>query len=139
MKAARNKKHKPKPLQVPVIIRFDHEHERMQKIAPHQSLDNVVNKTASVEDWHTITQRLNIGATMAKNVFKQDAIDIMLKSLESIIGVRDRFNRIEKYGCTDEEFKSIGDGLNLTDEMQKICTRRQFDAAVKFVYENAAS
>jgi hypothetical protein len=92
--------------------------------------------TADEGTWHTLVCRLDWGCFMSidhfENIEANDAIHAALNSMRSI---KDRFDRLGKWGMSGEEFVSIGAALNLVDDMQSQTTRREqeasFDAMMK--------
>jgi hypothetical protein len=137
MKPKRNKKYRQKPESVPMTIRFNSDCEMKLQLIPHQELAALIDGIGNETSWHTVTCRLNVGITMARNYFTDEAITVLALALDAIVDVRDRHTRVGKYGASSEEAKLIGAGLVLTDEMQKLCTRRQCRDAIEHVYRVA--
>lgn len=55
-------------------------------------------------------------------------------ALSAICEVGKRYKRTGKLGCTGDEFRAIGDGLNLADDPQEATTRREQREAYRWVY-----
>lgn len=130
------KKYRPKVARVlPINIRFSAIHERTLQLIPHEELEKVRHGTSDESSMHTIVARLNLGYVLAGEYFEQgQQRDVMEKALVAAKAMRERFYRTSKVGSTGDEFFAIGDGLNLTDEMQTRCSRRELDRAMRFVY-----
>lgn len=131
------KKYRPKAGRtLPINIRFGADVEHTLQFVPHAELEKVRLGTSDEASMHTIIFRINIGYTLAGEFF-EGGRDVMEKALAAVKAMRERFERTGKVGATGEEFFAIGDGLNLTDEMQKQCTRRELDKVMVFVHAYA--
>lgn len=131
------KKYRPRERVLPITIRFNTETEIQLQLLPHQYLELL--RTAEFEEhmWHAMAARMNLGNTLAYTYFEEAKrpMDLACNALRS---VWDRHGRTGKWGASGEELGRLGDGLNLTDEMQLTCTRRELDRAMEHVYEVAA-
>ena len=131
------KAHKPCAPRIPICFRFNGDDERKLQLVPHQELAKLISGDGDASSWHTLTARLNIGLVLASANFP-DAAQTMAAALNSICDVRERFQRVGKYGVSGDEARMIGAGLVLTDEMQLASTRRQMRDAIEFVYREGA-
>lgn len=118
---------------LPIMFRFNAEDERLLQLVPHQELAKMIAGDGDATSWHTITARLNIGLTLARKLFGDPETIVMAHALDSICDVRDRFQRVGKYGVSGDEAKRIGAGLVLVDDLQKNCTRRECRDAINHV------
>jgi len=139
---AANKKPKKKyrpPAQriLPINMRFDEATELKLQLIPHQYLENLRTGKSEEPEWHALAARMNLGNTLAYTYF-EDARVPMDQACLALKGVWERFERTGRWGGSGEELTRIGDGLNLTDEMQLNCTRRELDYAMEHVYQVAA-
>jgi hypothetical protein len=124
---------------VPVLFRFSEENALKLKLIPHQMLEKFRDGTAIEPDWHALASRLNLGNTLAYTHFEgQEAKTAMDEALLALRSVWDRHTRLGKWGTSGEEFRQIGLGLTLTDEMEDNCTRLELDRSMNHVYRNAA-
>lgn len=119
---------------LPITIRHNAEANTALQLVPQTELDKLRDGTADQYTVNTLAFRLNWGYVMAGEYFDTpEARTAMEEALAAIRSVKARFERTGKYGCTGEEFNQLGDGLNLTDEMQKMTTRRQQTEALQIV------
>jgi hypothetical protein len=121
---------------LPVIFRHSGGADTDLKLIPHMMLDKIIRGEGDEECWHTIVFRLNCGCAIANKSFahQPEAQDEMEKALVAICEVGKRWKRTGKFGCTGDEFRVIGDGLNLADELQEATTRREQRGAYRWVY-----
>lgn len=141
---AKNKKPKKtyRPRNVPTLpplFRFDTDTEIKLQLIPHQMLESMRNGTAVEDDWHSMAARLNLGTTLAFDEFEgQEIRDAMNAAMDALKSVWDRYKRLGKLGTTGEEWQALSLGLNLTDDMQKSCTRLELTRAMGKVFRQAA-
>jgi hypothetical protein len=138
-KAKRNKKYIPRANAIPIAFRFNSEDERTLQLVPHTELLKLKMGSGDSQAWNTIVCRLNIGMTLAHMGEQSDeAKRAMHASLEAMRSVLARNRETGKWGATGSELTAIGDGLVLTDEMQKGSTRRVLRDAMHVVFKEAA-
>lgn len=106
------------------------------QLIPHSMLAKILAGEGDAECWHTIVFRLNCANAIANKSFahQPEVQDEMEKALAAICEVGKRFKRTGKFGCTGDEFKVIGAGLNLADDLQVKTTRREQRDAYRWVY-----
>jgi hypothetical protein len=126
------------PGALPITYRFSQSNELSLQLYPHTALSKFKDGTAEEADWHALAARLNLGNTLAYTHYEGEVKEMMDKAALALRSVRQRNEKMGKWGCTGDEFNAMGDGLNLTDDMQKQCTRRQLHDAMAHVIRNAA-
>lgn len=99
---------------LPVIFRHSASADTNLKLTPHQHLSKILAGDGDEECWHTIVFRLNCGNAIANKSFahQPEAQDEMERALAAVCEVGKRYKRTGKLGCTGDEFRAIGDGLN---------------------------
>lgn len=121
---APRKKYVPKPND-PVNIRFSAEDELNFQLMPHTELLKMRNGAGTDESWDTLEMRLKWGQALAKLKGLADIQGNLAEALSKLIGVHERYSRINQYGLSGEENTAIGQGLALTDELQLSASRRE--------------
>lgn len=133
------KKHVPKRTGMPVVFRFNEEAEQRLQLAAHAELLKLRSGLADEPTWHTITCRINIGQTIAHQENHEGEVkNVMAAALAAMRSVFERYQSTGKWGTTGDELKAIGEGLVMTDELQKNSTRRTIKRALEHVYRVAA-
>lgn len=130
------KPYRPKYVEgtLPITIRHSQSADTGLQLVPHTELDKLRDGTADKYTVNTLAFRLNWGYVMAGEVFDTpEARAITERGLAAIRSVKDRFNRLGKYGANGEEFAAMGDALNITNDMQLKATRREQRDAVRLV------
>lgn len=112
--------------QLPITIRHTNASDTMLQMIPHSDLERLRDGTADDYVVNTLTFRLNWGYVMAGEYFDTpEARACTEAGLAAIRAVKERHERLGKWGCSGPEFVAMGEALNLTDEMQAQTTRRQ--------------
>ena len=135
------KKYKPKVMRdLPINIRFSKDTELKLSLIPHECLRNFKEGRQTESDWHVLASRVNLGSTLVRNHFpdNEDAVNVANLALEALLSSWDRYRRLGKVGMTGEEYNRIADAINLTDDMQAMCSRRELDEAMNQVFRDAA-
>ena len=121
---------------LPVIFRHSGGADIDLKLTPHAHLSKILAGEGDEECWHTIVFRLNCGNAIANKSYahQPEAQDEMERALAAICEVGKRYKRTGKLGCSGDEFRAIGAGLNLADDLQASTTRREQREAYRWVY-----
>lgn len=125
---------------LPINVRFNRETETKLQLIPQAALASFKAGGQQEADWHTLAARVNLGATLAHKHYEAggDAHQAMNDAMEALRTSWDRFKRLGKMGMTGDEYNRIALAINLTDEMQMQCTRRELDEAMTEVFRQAA-
>ncbi|MEC3766846.1 hypothetical protein [Cupriavidus sp. SS-3] len=145
MPASKHRKsRRPRPARtcgLPVMFRFSRNAEVDLQLIPHVELSKILDGTATEAAWHTLAFRINVGQVVASLYYadNQALRDAMDAAVMAVSAVGKRLASRGALGVTGDEFRAIGQGLNLTDDMQRACTRRQLLAATLRAERRAAA
>lgn len=130
-----------KNLPLPVVFRFSSEAETKLQLTPHAHLDKMRDGTGDRLAWQTLKYRINVGSLLAAQHYgeHQDVHEAMAQAVEAVTAIGKRFVRTNRFGCSGDEFRAIGRGLDLADELQKATTRRQQRTASLQVFKDNAA
>ena len=120
-------------IKMPINIRFTEHDETKLQLVPQTLLECFRTGSANEGDWHTIALRLNWGRLLAEDHFPDAAQDLEMAQ-KALCSVKDRHQRTGKWGTSQQEFAAMGQGLTVTDAIQKQCTRRELRDALEAVY-----
>ena len=125
-------KHPPGQVVLPKTIRFGQREENLLMLVPHQELERFREGLADESTWHTITMRLDWGCFLSIDHFQNIEVNDKIRdALDAMVAIKERHQRLGKWGTTGDEFFKIGEALNLVDEMQKNTTRREQEDSLK--------
>lgn len=133
------KAYHPKPCGVPMTIRHNDSDDNMLKMMGHSELLKLENGDATDGSWHQVVCRLNLGARLNDVHFSGDAQTVIGKAWDSMIKIRERFERVGKWGALPQEIITVRDALVIVDDVQDLVTRRELRDAINFVMQNASS
>lgn len=118
-----------------MTIRQSAEADLLLKMIPHEDLERLRRGEADEYAVNTLVFRINWGYVMSGEVFDNPEVRAAMETgLKAIRSVKERADRLGRYGATGEEFFAIGEALNWTDSMQKASTRREQEQAMKSVF-----
>lgn len=132
------KRHVRRDIGLPMTIRHNADADFQMQLMPHAELLKLREGLGDEATWHTIVCRLNVGSVLAFQNELPEIHILMRKALDCMIAIRDRFQRVKKWGISGEELKIIGDSVTIVDDLQLQLTRRQFSQALNYVYNHAA-
>lgn len=118
---------KRQPARLPVLLRFNRSIETTLQLVGHQHLDKIRDGDGDRLVWQTLAYRINVGVALAANHYGEhdDLRDALADAVRALCEVGKRYTRVGKFGCSGDEYRAIGRGLDLTDELQKATTRKQ--------------
>lgn len=118
-----------KPVRQSTLIRNSADEELNLALIPHGHLKALADGQGAENEYLTVAFRIMVGASLiafadedAKKMLERE---IFLPALNSLIAVGERYGRLGKFGCSGDELTSLKQALNLTDDLQKVTTRRQ--------------
>ncbi|SDO94671.1 hypothetical protein SAMN04488595_103176 [Ralstonia sp. 25mfcol4.1] len=119
--------HQPRVARLPSCYRFSNKAEVDLQLIPHVELSKILDGTATENAWFTLGFRVNVGQLAAALYFAEnrELREAMDAAVEAIAAVGKRYRARGRLGVTGDEYRVIGRALNLTDEIQRMCTRRE--------------
>jgi hypothetical protein len=122
-------KSRKQPVRGSILFRNTMDAELNLALVPHGHLKAIAEERGGEEEFLTVAFRSMVGASLI--VFADEAgkealeKEVFLPALASLIAVGERYQRLGKFSFIGDELKSLKDALNLTDDLQKVTTRRQ--------------
>ena len=91
--------------QLPISIRFSGNDGLYLHIAPREALENMRTGRGCEDDWSTLAARLNWGAVASKR-FDGDGDAVMQASLEALLSIKERADRLGAWGMNGDEYRA---------------------------------
>lgn len=133
------KRHVRKVLRVPIIFGLGQDDDRQLQLSPHAALLKLREGTATATDYDSIACRINIGQAVTHQCSYNDEVKaVIATAMAAVISVGERHRQLGKFGISGDELVALGAGLNMADELQKSCTRRELREAMLHVFKVAA-
>lgn len=131
-------KNKREPATLSLMFRYSVDVEQNLQLAAHAAFFKLNHGYGEEDDWHTLTQRINIGQTAAYMYFNNEVTAICSTALDVLLMMYNSGKRTNEWYVPLETKAILSQALNFTDEIQKACTRRELSVVMKRVYEVAA-
>lgn len=134
------KKHQPRPTLVrPITFAVDDDSRRILKLIPHKELDRFRAGEGTEGSWHDLVARLQFGRVISeRNDFGMDLTTPFREALEAMASIKQRYDRVAKWGASGDEVKLIGQALVYADDMQDATTRREHRDVLRIVLATCA-
>ncbi|VVE46782.1 hypothetical protein [Pandoraea terrigena] len=127
----------PTERRIPVILCHNGAAECQLMLVPHEELEKLRTGSATEESWHTLAFRINVGQALAVAYFTPDVREALSDAAIAVSEVGKRYLADKRLGVTGDQFRAIARGLTITDDLQKITTRREQLAAHEFALTTA--
>lgn len=127
----------PAERRIPIILRHNSAAECQLMLVPHEELEKLRTGVATEESWHTLAFRINVGQALAVAYFTPDVREALSDAAIAVSEVGKRYMGEKRLGVTGDQFRAIARGLTITDDLQKITTRREQLAAHEFAMTTA--
>jgi hypothetical protein len=116
----------------PLTIRFSEAEGRLLKLKPWKALADFDEKKGNLDRWTTLSFRTQVSLLLAEEYVKQAEAAIQLKtSLNVLMAIFERCHVSRVWEMTEEELSEIRPALELADQLQDICTRKEMLIAYK--------
>ena len=120
-------------------FRYNAEAEMWLSMMPHTALEALRTGTATTDDYNTLAVRVFWGARMERDHFQSDEHRPFLeRGVAAIAAISERAARLGQFGASGAELADRGDALTMTDQMQKLATRREQAQSLEAVLGSTA-
>ena len=103
------------------------------------AIDAFARGKAGLQEWHDITQMLNVCECMAINGIGIEALDTCQKAQEALKESADRFERTGKMGTTGTGLQAFRDLYEYHDLQRKSIARSEYDKQIKLTRNHLVS
>jgi hypothetical protein len=120
-----------KSIKLPDIYRYGTSQETETMLIPHAHLANMAEGRGDPDMFLTLATRTMIGAVLTRFLEDEDPLatdeidSVFRNGVMSLIAIGERYQRVHKIGVNGNELIALKMVLNLTDDLQKVTTRRQ--------------
>ena len=131
------KQYRPKAVpNIPIVFGLHSDLKTDLRLPYHISLENLRNGRGGESDATTLLASLMTARVLASKF--EDLTEMLDQALDDIAGIQERGKSGLGWGVSGEQFKSISAALNVFDDMQDACTRREVRDALQKVWDLAA-
>ena len=97
------------------------------RLAEYSALDAITKGHGTIQDWHTLTQVLNLSETMARHGVGPEVLPVCEKAQKALHEAALRYQKTNKLGLTGEGIKSIRELIQYADLQQSSISRSEFE------------
>jgi hypothetical protein len=110
------------------LFRHTAQQELSLQILPHAHLMALVEGRGEENEFLTVVFRVTAGSMLTVHADDEGRLilDVIFRNaINGLISVGDRYKKHGKFGFSGDDLKDIKEALCMSDELQKVCTRRQ--------------
>jgi hypothetical protein len=85
----------------------------------------------TIQDWHTLTEVLNLSETMARNGVGPEVLPICEKAQKALHDAALRYQKTLRIGLTGEGIQAIRDLIQYADLQQSSISRSEFEKYIQ--------
>ena len=102
------------------------------RLTEYSALDSITKGHGTIQDWHTLTQVLNLSETMARHgVGRDEVLPVCEKAQKALHEAALRYQKTNKLGLTGEGIKSIRELIQYADLQQSSISRSEFEKYIE--------
>ena len=102
------------------------------RLAEYSALDSITKGHGTIQDWHILTQVLNLSETMARNgVGRDEVLPVCEKAQSALHEAALRFQKTGKLGLTGEGIQAVRELIQYADLQQSSISRSEFEKYIK--------
>ena len=102
------------------------------RLAEYSALDSITKGHGTIQDWHTLTQVLNLSETMARHgIGRDEVLPVCEKAQKALHDAALRYQKTNKLGLTGEGIKAIRELIQYADLQQSSISRSEFEKYIE--------
>jgi hypothetical protein len=102
------------------------------RLTEYSALDSITKGQGTIQDWHTLTQVLNLSETMARHgVGRDEVLPVCEKAQKALHDAALRYQKTMRLGLTGEGIQAIRELIQYADLQQSSISRSEFEKYIK--------
>ena len=101
------------------------------RLMEYSALDAITKGIGTVQDWHTLTEVLNLSETMARNGVGPEVLPVCEKAQKALHEAALRFQKTGKLGLTGEGIQAVRELIQYADLQQSSISRSEFERYIQ--------
>lgn len=102
------------------------------RLTEYSALDSITKGHGTIQDWHTLTQVLNLSETMARHgVGRDEVLPVCEKAQKALHDAALRYQKTMRLGLTGEGIQAIRELIQYADLQQSSISRSEFEKYIK--------
>ena len=101
------------------------------RVMEYSALDSITKGHGTIQDWHILTQVLNLSETMARHGVGPEVLPVCEKAQKALHEAALRFQKTGKLGLTGEGIQSVRELIQYADLQQSSISRSEFERYIQ--------
>lgn len=121
------------PIQHAVIGASITQRDKLDKlrVMEYSALDAITKGMGTIQDWHTLTEVLNLSETMARAGVGPEVLPVCETAQKALHEAALRFQKTGKLGLTGEGIQSVRELIQYADLQQSSISRSEFERYIQ--------
>jgi hypothetical protein len=109
------------------------EREKLDKlrVMEYSALEAITKGMGTIQDWHTITEVLNLSETMARGGIGPEVLPVCEKAQKALFKAAERYNSTMQLGLTGEGIQAVRELIEFADLQQSSISRSEFERYIQ--------
>lgn len=113
---------------------------RSLDLVARNAFDAFVSSKATLDDWRALAERVNVFQVILTRHFNNPEFEAVLRQAENALrSINQRYNRTQSFGWSGEERSALLQAVELCEEVQRNCLRREIIGAYSTVSKETGS
>jgi len=101
------------------------------RLMEYSALDAITKGIGTVQDWHTLTEVLNLSETMARNGVGPEVLPVCEKAQKALYEAALRYQSTMRLGLSGEGIQAVRELIQYADLQQSSISRAEFERYIE--------
>jgi len=101
------------------------------RVMEYSALEAITKGMGTIQDWHTLTEVLNLSETMSRAGIGPEVLPVCEKAQKALHEAALRFQKTGKLGLTGEGIQSVRELIQYADLQQSSISRSEFERYIQ--------
>jgi hypothetical protein len=101
------------------------------RVMEYSALDAITKGMGTIQDWHTLTEVLNLSETMARGGIGPEVLPVCETAQKALHEAALRFQKTGKLGLTGEGIQAVRELIAFADLQQSSISRSEFERYIQ--------
>jgi hypothetical protein len=101
------------------------------RVMEYSALEAITKGMGTIQDWHTLTEVLNLSETMARAGVGPEVLPVCEKAQQALHEAAMRFQKTKKLGLTGEGINWVRELIQYADLQQSSISRSEFERYIQ--------
>jgi len=101
------------------------------RVMEYSALDAITKGMGTIQDWHTLTEVLNLSETMARGGIGPEVLPVCEKAQKALHEAAERYQSTMRLGLTGEGIQAVRELIEFADLQQSSISRSEFERYIQ--------